>query len=290
MLIRSSFAVSACLVVLLAAGCGQRGSDAPASESTLATVGNAAVSADEVMALLSPTGEEMPVRVAAGAEGSTGDGDPLKQALRAAIDDELLAHEAERRGVEGVNSAQRLSRLLDQHVRSQIEEFDESEIRAWYGDHRYLFDHVETADVRYLVLDSAASLDEVIAGLKNPQAEPDSLVEEYSAVDGGRLTMSHDGPEVPLMVERIVNAAKHRGVVSYDRDSATGHWWIVKIEDITLEPSPWTPELVTKVKEAMSWAAEQELISSWARTLEEEWPVVMHQENVERFERSLRGE
>ncbi|NEK87894.1 hypothetical protein GCU60_19315 [Blastococcus saxobsidens] len=290
MLSRSPLAVGACLVVVLTTGCGQRGPDAPASGSTLATVGDAAVSADEVMALFDPTGQDLPVRIAAGAAGGPGDEDPLEQALRAAIDDELLAHEAERQGVEGVHPAQRRSRLLDEHVRSRIGEFDEGELRGWYDDHRYLFDHVETADVRYVVLDSAAALDAVVAGLEDAETDPDALVEEYSAVEGGRLTMSHEGPEPPLMVERIVNAAKHRGVVSYDMDPATGHWWVVGIEDIALEPSPWTPELATKVEEAMRWAAEQELIASWTRSLEEEWPVIVHQENVERFERSLRGE
>jgi hypothetical protein len=40
----------------------------------------------------------------------------------------------------------------------------------------------------------------------------------------------------------------------------------------------------------MTWEAEQSLISSLAAEMEKEWPVVVHEDNIERFDRSLRGE
>ncbi|MCU1619170.1 MAG: PPIC-type protein [Modestobacter sp.] len=290
MLIRHPLAVGACLTMLLTAGCGQRGPDAPASASALATVGGATVSADEVRALFSPTGEEMPVRLATGPVDGAGGVDALDQALRAAVNDELLALEAERQGIDGVNRAHMLSRLIDRQVRPEIEDFDRDQVRSWYGEHRYLFDHVEAADLDYVVLDSPASLDAVFAALRDPREEVGNVVEAFSAVEGGRLVMAHDGDEVPLMVERIVNADKQRGAISYDRDPATGHWWVVEVVDMELAPTPWTPEFATKVEEAMTWEAEQSLISSLAAELEKEWPVVVHEDNIERFDRSLRGE
>src|SRR3954452_14196689 len=170
------------LSLLLVTGCS--GSGPAAAESTLATVGGGAITSEEVMALLTPDGE-MPVRLAAGADDLTEVSDPLDQALRTAVTDELLAREADREGIDGVNRAQRISKLLDRHVRSQEEEPEEAQARAWYEGHRYLFDPVHAASVDYLVLGSAAHLDEAVTGLQDPGVDPEALGRRFAAVSSG---------------------------------------------------------------------------------------------------------
>lgn len=288
MLTPRSIALSAGVTAMLVAGCAAADSGAGTPESTLATVGGAPVTTDDVMALLSPSGE-LPVRIAAGAVDTAG-ADPLRQALRTAIDDELMAKEADRQGVQGASRAQRISRLLEQQVPSAPEDLDETDLQAWYQDHRYLFDHVETADVGYVVLDSSARLDDVIAGMRDVQDDPEVLAQAHSAVRGGQIAVTADAEDVPLMIERIVHAAMHQGVIAYDQDPATGHWWVVEVRALTFEPSVWDEQLATKAEAAMTWSLEQERISSLTSSLEARWPVVVHEDNVERFNVSLRGD
>ena len=66
----------------------------------------------------------------------------------------------------------------------------------------------------------------------------------------------------------------------------TGAWNFAQAPSV--ESSPWHLELATRVEEAMKWSAEQELVSSWASSLEPLWPVVMHEEDTQQFDRSLR--
>jgi hypothetical protein len=102
------------------------------------------------------------------------------------------------------------------------------------------------------------------------------------------MELSEDAGEVPVMIERILHATKQQSLIAYDQEPGTGDWWVVEVLAVTLEPSRWGPELASKVEAAMRWTAEQDSVSSLAATLEAGWPVVLDQENIDEFDKSLR--
>lgn len=264
--------VAMVVVALLLVSC-----TAPPDPAVLATVGGTQLRVDYVQTLLPPQGSR-PVQVA-------GEPAPLQAALDLAVRDELLAHEAKRRGLPGTTRAEQLAALLAEeraaHPGLEPVAISDSEARAWYAAHRELFDEVATAEaswVEFAVEDPAREAFRRGSGDRSPLPE---LVPAQADVRGsGRASIDHDGG-ASEMVLRIVNAVRRLDGLGLDQEPETGSWFLVRVDAVALEPAPWDQGLADRVKSAMAWEREESHLAGLADRLRERWPVQTFPEHLQ---------
>lgn len=270
MLRRAAAAIVAALVLT---GCAK-----PADPSVLAMVGGTEVRVDYVQTLMPPEGSQ-PVRVA-------GEPHPLQAALALAIRDELLVQEAERRGLTGDTRAEQLAALLAAERAATPglvpESITDVEARTWYAGHRRLFDEVATARASWVeVADEGAAREAYRTGTADRTVQVRDLVPDQAEIRGSGVASIQHGGGADEMVQRITNAVRRPGGLGLDVEPETGSWFLVRVEALSLEPTPWEPALADRVRSAMAWDREQEHLAAMADRLREERTVQVFGERVQ---------
>jgi hypothetical protein len=245
--------------------------------AVLATVGDTELRADYVQTLLPPQGSR-PVQVA-------GEPTPLQAALDLAVRDELLAHEAQRRGLPGTTRAEQLAALLAAeraaHPDLDPAAIGDFEARTWYAAHRELFDEIATAEASWVEFAEEAPAREAFRRGSGQRSPLTDLVSASADVRGsGSASIDHDGG-ASEMVLRIVNAVRRPNGLGLDQEPETGSWFLVRVDAVTLEPTPWDQELADRVKSAMAWEREERHLAGLAESLRERWPVRTFPEHLQ---------
>lgn len=269
-------AVPVAVVALLLTGCTTQ-----ADPAVLATVGDTEIRVEYVQTLMPPEGSQ-PVRVA-------GESHPVRTALDLAVRDELLGREAERRGLAGDTRAEQLSALLMAERAAvpglQPGSISDGEARAWYGSHRALFDELDTARVSWAEFGDEESAREAFRRGAADRALPgfpvSSLVTPQTALRSSGVASIHHDDGAEEMVLRITNAVRHSGGLGLDQEPETGSWFLVGVEELSLEPTRWDPTLADRVRAAMAWEREQDHLATMADDLRERWSVRVFDAHVQ---------
>jgi len=260
-------------VALLLVGC-----TASADRDVLATVGGTEVRADYVQTLMPPKGNR-PVQVA-------GEPSPVQAALDLAVRDQLLAHEAQRRGLPGETRAEQLAALLaaERAATPGLEpaSINDAEARAWYATHRELFDEVASARASWAEFAKEQPAREAFQrGSEDGNRRLQDLVSARSEVRrAGVSSIQHD-EGASEMVLRIVNAVRRPAGLGLDQEPETGSWFLVRVDTLTLEPTPWEPALADRVRSAMTWEREQDHLAGLAEGLRKRWPVQIFDDHLQ---------
>lgn len=266
-------AVSFAAFAVLLAGCAT-----PVDPGVLATVGGTDVRVDYVQTLMPPEGNAA-VRVA-------GEPHPLQAALDLAVRDELLSREAERRDVPGETRAEQLAALVAaERAATPVLESDsisDADARVWYASHRALFDEVDTARVSWAQFgDEDAAREAFRRGAAHRTRPVRSLVRVPTDLQSSGVASIHHDEGAEEMVLRITNAVRRPGGLGLDEEPETGTWFLVRVESLVLEPTPWNRALADRVRAAMAWEREQDHLAAMADGLRERWPVHVFSDRVQ---------
>lgn len=220
---------------------------------------------------------------------------PVRVALDLAIRDQLLALEADRRGLSGPTRGELLAALIEQETRG-LEELDvasisDAEARAWYGESRELFDEVASARIAWARFEQPETARAAFDDLSGSDAQTFvrevkrlPTVSSYGSEDFNEHDESeHAGSEYTL--HRLANAARRSGVVCLDRDTTNGDWWLVRLDSVALEPTPWDPKFSAEVKGAMTFLREQNHLQSIADRARTQWSVRIDEKQVRELTR-----
>ena len=279
----AAFAVPACTGPAASPG-GPGGAVGP---EVVATVADSAITVEQVRALL-PAVDGGPLVRIAGVPAAS----PARDALDGAVRDELLAREATRRGLDG-SRADRIAALVRQEAAragTTPDKITESDARAWHAAHREVFDTVHHADVAWAeisvervaldLLDRAAGLDEP-AFLRLVRGS-------LGVVRSGAHRVDDEGGGVPGLVTRAAFAVRAAGGVGLAEESGTlaeqagtRRWWLVRVDAVEFERTPWSTAVSNRVRAAMAWQHQQDQLDRLARSLRQEWPVRVYEERLD---------
>lgn len=208
----------------------------------------------------------------------------MQAALDLAVRDELLAHEAQRRGLPDATRAEQLAALLATERAAvpglEPASISDTEAQAWYATRRHLFDEVGSARASWVEFAEAGPAREAFQrGTQQRTGLLLNLVPARSDLRGsGVASIQHDAG-TSEMVLRVVNAG--RRTAGLGPEPETGSWFLVRVDAVMLEPTPWSPELADRVKSAMVWEREQSHLAGLADGLRERWPVTVYLEHVQ---------
>ncbi|MCA2212052.1 peptidyl-prolyl cis-trans isomerase [Jidongwangia harbinensis] len=274
------FLIAASLVglALPASGCGSTGTSVDPPPNALATVADTPITVDQVRALI-PDDPLPPVMVAGGYSG------PWREALDLAIRDELLAHEAARRGIGATTRAQQIATLITREQRETtgltVDGITEGEARAWYAERRGLFGNVEKADVAWAEFTDGAHARKVMdqaAGTDQPTFQ--RLLRAGGAPKSGTATVDDHGKGADPMIARATYAIGEVGGVGLSADPQNGRWWVVRVERIAFQQVTWDEALAYRVKSALAAYRQDEHLRRLADSLRKKWPVQVYEDRL----------
>ena len=215
---------------------------------------------------------------------------PFRAALDLAIRDQLLVLEADRRGLGGRTRAELLAALVAQETRSlkelDVASISDAEARMWYGENRELFDEVASAQIDWARFEkpetARAAFDELLGSDAQTFARQ---VKHLSTVSSYGSEYIKEGDEAEYILLRLANAVRRSDVVCLDRDTTSGDWWLVHIENVALVPTPWDTRFSAEVKGAMTFLREERHLQSVADQARKRWPVRIYEEQARELTR-----
>jgi hypothetical protein len=192
--------------------------------------------------------------------------DQMRTALDEAIRNELFAREALRRGLSGPDHVSLVRAVIEQE-RAQLPAVTDIEAKHWYVEHRRYYDKVQSMDVVWLELDDEQTartlLNASLRGLPTT-----SSIE----LKRGKATLDYNGEGAGISVARVAFALREAGKTGMVCDE-DGHWWVVRVDSVEFEETPWDDKLAHRVKTALDWEREQRHLDDLAERLRQIWPV-----------------
>jgi hypothetical protein len=241
-------------------------------------VADVPITVDQVRTLI-PDDPLPPVLVVGGYAG------PWREALGLAIRDELLGHEAARRGINASSRAQQIATLITQEQRETagltVDSITDGEARAWYSERRGLFGNLEKVEVAWAEFADGAQARKVmdqVGGADQPAFQ--RLVRAGGAPKSGTATVDDHGKGADPMIARAAYAVGKTGGVGLSADPENKRWWVVRVERIAFQEVKWDEPLAYRVKSALAAYRQDEHLRRLADSLRKKWPVHVYENRL----------
>lgn len=211
---------------------------------------------------------------------------PLRTALDRAIRDELLVREAARRGIAGDARASQLAALIAQERRATPgmvpEEISDQDAQSWFDGNRALFEDVAAAHVDWAEVDDAGRAQQLFDRSDNGDRATFSAVtrNDPAVIDSGTASIDHNGAGADEMVARVAFAVRRARGVGLGQNGDDGHWWLVRVAQISFEALTWDATLSARVRTSMAWQREQDHFRALTDELRHRWPVHVYESRL----------